>query len=86
MESGCWVTPWKFNSSPLKTGHPKSKVIFQPSFFGGYVKLRGGTEKSVLEGFFGFRKLHLSEIWAKISTCWAPLVKQKREEVRNRIV
>ena len=86
VESGCWVTPWKFNSSPLKTGHPKSKVIFQPSFLGGYVKLRGGTKKSVLEGLFGFRKLHLGEIWAKISTCWAPLVKQKREEVRNRIV
>ena len=34
-------TPWKFNSSPLKISHPKRKVIFEPSFFRGYVKLRG---------------------------------------------
>ena len=34
-------TPWKFNSSPLKISHPKRKVIFKPSFFRGYVKLRG---------------------------------------------
>ena len=34
-------TPWKFNSSPLKISHPKRKVIFQPSFFRDYVKLRG---------------------------------------------
>ncbi len=26
---------------PLKISHPKSKVIFQPSFFRGYVKVRG---------------------------------------------
>ena len=26
---------------PLKTYHPKRKVVFQPSFFRGYVKLRG---------------------------------------------
>ena len=34
-------TPWKFNSLPLKISHPKMKVIFQPSFFRGYVKLPG---------------------------------------------
>ena len=30
-------TPWKFNSSPLKIYHPKRRVVFQPSFFRGYV-------------------------------------------------
>ncbi len=35
--------PWKFNSSPLKMTLPKRKVVFQPSFFRGYVKLRGCT-------------------------------------------
>ena len=34
--------PWKFNSSPLKSYHPNRKVVFQPSFFRGYVKLREG--------------------------------------------
>ena len=34
-------TPGKFNSSPLKMGNPKRKLIFQPSFFRGYVKFRG---------------------------------------------
>ena len=34
-------SPWKFNSSPLKISHSKRNVIFQPSFFRGYVKLRG---------------------------------------------
>ncbi len=34
-------TPWKFNSSPLKMYHPKREVVFQPSFFRGYVKLPG---------------------------------------------
>ena len=37
------TTPWKFNSLPLKLSHPKRKVIFQPSVFRGYVKLRGCT-------------------------------------------
>ena len=35
------IAQLKFNSSPLKISHPKRKVIFQPSFFRGYVKLRG---------------------------------------------
>ena len=33
--------PRKFNSSPLKMGNPKRKLIFQPSFFRGYIKFRG---------------------------------------------
>ena len=37
-------TPWKLNSSPLKIYHPKRKVVFQLSFFKGYVKLRGCIE------------------------------------------
>ena len=40
--SFCWRgTPWKVNSSPLKIDNPKRKLIFQPSFFRGYVKFRG---------------------------------------------
>ena len=31
----------KFNSSPLKSFLPNRKVVFQPLFFRGYVKLRG---------------------------------------------
>ena len=38
-------TRWKFNSSPLKIYHPKRKVVFQPPFFRGYVKLRGVFKK-----------------------------------------
>ena len=36
-------TPPKFNSLPLKSYHPNRKVVFQPPFFSGYVKLQGGT-------------------------------------------
>ena len=42
LSRGGWgCTPWKFNGSPLKIYHPKRRVVFQPSFFRGYVKLRG---------------------------------------------
>ncbi len=34
-------TPPKFNSSPLKSYLSNRKVVFQPPFFRGYVKLRG---------------------------------------------
>ena len=37
---GIYVTPWKFNSLPLKIGLPNRKVIFQASFSRAYVKLR----------------------------------------------
>ena len=33
----------KFNSSPLKVGFPKVKVVFQPSIFGGHVSFREGS-------------------------------------------
>ena len=39
------IHPRKFNSSPLKIGHPKRKVVFQPSYLRDYVKLRGCTSK-----------------------------------------
>ena len=39
------VPPWKFNSSPLNIYHLKRKVVFQPSFFRGYVKLWEGMDK-----------------------------------------
>ena len=29
----CWITFWKFNSSPLIIYLPNRKVVFQPSFF-----------------------------------------------------
>ena len=37
------ITPWKFNSSPLKIYHPKRRVVFQTIIFQGRaVKLREG--------------------------------------------
>ena len=39
------ITPWKFNSSPLKISHPKRKIIFQASFFRGELLNFGGVEK-----------------------------------------
>ena len=36
----CWIHPWNL-TWPLKIGNPKRKLIFQPSFFRGYVKFRG---------------------------------------------
>ena len=35
-------TPWKFNIAPENIPSQKRKVVFQPSFFRGYVKLREG--------------------------------------------
>ena len=36
------VTLPKFNIAPENRPKPKRKLVFQPSFFRGYVKLRGG--------------------------------------------
>lgn len=33
----------KFNTSRLKVGFPKVKVVFQPSIFGGHVSFREGS-------------------------------------------
>ena len=35
-------TPPKTNSSPLKIGHPKRKLVFQPSIFRCHVSFRDG--------------------------------------------
>ena len=45
----CWrwmekVAHPETNSSPLKLGFPKRKLIFQPSIFRGYVSFREGTK------------------------------------------
>ena len=54
-------TPQKLNSSPLKRGNPKRKLIFQPSFFRGYVKFRGCKPRFIWESlyFFASSKAHL---------------------------
>ena len=49
----------KFNSSPLKRYLPNRKVVFQPSFFSGYVKLRGGVARD------------FSEMWGTGSRIWS---------------
>ena len=36
------ITLPESNSSPLKIGHPKRKLVFQPSIFGSYVSFREG--------------------------------------------
>ena len=36
-------TPLKFNRSPLKSYHPKRKIIFQPSIFRGELLNFGGV-------------------------------------------
>ena len=35
------ITPWKFNIAPENKPSQKERIIFQPSFFRGYVKFRG---------------------------------------------
>ena len=53
----CWskpsVTLPETNSSPLKIGHPKRKLLFQPSIFRGYISFREGIFlKSSCVSFF----------------------------------
>ena len=38
-----WNTPWKFNIAPENIPAQKERIVFQPSFFRGYVKLREGN-------------------------------------------
>ena len=40
-QNGSWNLPTWSLTKPLKIGHPTGKVIFQPPFFRGYVKLQG---------------------------------------------
>ena len=37
-----WYTPFQTNSLHLKIGHPKRKLVFQPSIFRCYVSFREG--------------------------------------------
>ena len=49
-------TPWKFNSSPLRIYHPKRRrIVFQPSFLKGYLKL-WGCRVSFIRGAFNNEK------------------------------
>ena len=64
------------NSSPLKIGHPKRKVVFQPWIFRGYVSFRecnGGFytwkqgmthNKSFCTGIVVYKDLHVLPIFA----------------------
>ena len=52
------IIPWKFNIAPEILPSQKRKAVFQPSFFRGYVKLRGsGATLILLETFFFIRNL-----------------------------
>ena len=62
------ATPPKFNSSPLKRYHPKREVIFQPSFFRGYVKLRG-CNKYICHTFKHSKTFCLPK-WADVPLSW----------------
>ena len=42
------------HSSPLKIGHPKRKLVFQPSIFRGYVSFREGNLLQNLDPKSGF--------------------------------
>ena len=64
----CHTLP-ETNSSPLKIGHPKRKLVFQPSIFRCYVSFREGKgfeHCSLLGGFRDFcqadRLLELSQV------------------------
>ena len=54
----------KTNSSPLKTGHPKRKLIFQPSIFRGHVSFREGRSFFLLLCLWRF-----SFFFQKVSGC-----------------
>ena len=40
FSNGGYITPWKFNIAPENIPSQKKTIVFQPSFFRGYVKLR----------------------------------------------
>ena len=43
-----WAPPWNEQQKHLKIGHPKSKLIFQPSIFRGSVSFREGNFDGIL--------------------------------------
>ena len=64
----------KFNSSPLKSYLPNRKVVFQPPFFRGYVKLQGcipwkSSRPNKVAGLYddaciGFPILPMGKVWS----------------------
>ncbi len=69
-----WFTLPETNSSPLKIGHPKRKVVFQPSIFRCYVSFReGNLMESELnwwnpfeDGSPNFLRRHTLNLWKNI--------------------
>ena len=59
------------NSSPLKIGHPKRKLVFQPQIFKRYVGFREcnwiGPDGSFPRKFHHDDQIHLREIHHKIT-------------------
>ena len=62
------------NSSPLKMGHPKRKLVFQPSIFRCYVSFREckvSSFEGFVQRFFSLWKLDsTSSAGSKIHTFW----------------
>ena len=63
-------TPWKFNIAPenkpsLKIGHPKRKVVFQPSFSRGYLTLKGCIIRAFSKDT-PIRNYHFGSFWSAI--------------------
>ena len=62
------TTPWKFHIATDNKPSQKRKVIFQPSFFRGYLKLRGGIYFAPLRGDVHFTPFPPEERSASVST------------------
>ena len=69
---------------PLKIGHPKKKVVFQPPIFRGYVSLREGNEMklskskreetritSILASFWGWGWAPYQVVGLDVADVWA---------------
>ena len=59
-------TPWKFNIAPENVPGPKRRVVFQPSFFRGYDKLREGS--TYLQLPTRFNESMNPILWKKVSS------------------
>ena len=67
------------NSSPLKISLPNRKIVFQPPFFGGYVKLRGcklprirspNPKENSSRLMLQVRRNTIMELPKKKTSCW----------------